>query len=64
LAAVNFCLFLVGSVQTGRIVMYNAEKEGSMGAAISKLWAEVKGSSKTAEKDLKERAEEVKEIAT
>jgi mitochondrial pyruvate carrier 2 len=63
LAAVNFCLFLVGTTQCSRILFYNIEQEGSTGAAFSKIWGEIKGSSKKAEKDVKAGAEEVKEIA-
>jgi mitochondrial pyruvate carrier 2 len=63
LAAVNFCLFLVGTTQCSRILFYNIEQEGSTGAAFSKIWGEIKGSSKKTEKDVKAGAEEVKEIA-
>jgi mitochondrial pyruvate carrier 2 len=63
LAAVNFCLFLVGTTQCSRILFYNIEQEGSTGAGFSKIWGEIKGSSKKAEKDVKAGAEEVKEIA-
>jgi mitochondrial pyruvate carrier 2 len=63
LAAVNFCLFCVGTTQCSRILFYNIEKEGSTGAAFSKLWGDIKGTSKKAEKDVKAGAEEVKELA-
>ena len=64
----NFCLFCVGTIQVSRIVSYNAEQEGSTSAAISKLWGEVKGSSKqaakTAEQDVKKGAGKAEELAT
>ncbi len=63
LAAVNFCLFCVGTVQVSRIVSYNKEITGSTGAAFSKMYGDVVGSSKKAEEKVKEVASEAKELA-
>jgi Mitochondrial pyruvate carriers len=63
LAAVNFCLFCVGTVQVSRIVSYNKELTGSTSAAFSKMYGDVVGTSKQVEQKVKDVAEEAKELA-
>lgn len=57
MAAVNFCLFLVGTVQVSRILTYNASQAGSLKEGIKELGQEEKDSAKSlenkAEKELK-----------
>lgn len=59
LAAVNFCLFLVGTTQTTRIFLYHKELAGSTGAALSNMWAIVKGDAKKVEKKAEEAENKV-----
>lgn len=63
LAAVNFCLFLVGTTQTSRIFMYQKELTGSSGAAINNMWAIVTGDAKKIEKKAVEVEGQVEEKA-
>lgn len=51
LAAVNFCLFIVGTVQVSRIVVYQRSQSGSTEAALKDLAKDVKGTAVDAEKD-------------
>jgi len=57
LAAVNFCLFIVGTVQVSRILVYQRSQSGSTEAALKDLATDVKGTAvaaeKSAEKELK-----------
>ncbi|EXJ63594.1 uncharacterized protein A1O5_11355 [Cladophialophora psammophila CBS 110553] len=50
LAAVNFCLFLVGLVQCSRIFMYRASHDGSATAALKEMEKEMESSAKEVEK--------------
>ncbi|KAH0846883.1 Mitochondrial pyruvate carrier 2 [Fonsecaea pedrosoi] len=52
LAAVNFCLFLVGTVQVSRILMYQASQKGSTTEALKEMEKEVEGSVKSVEKSV------------
>jgi hypothetical protein len=57
LAAVNFCLFIVGTVQVSRILSYNASQKGSLKEGAKGLGEDVKDQAKdlkaNAEKELK-----------
>lgn len=57
MAAVNFCLFIVGTVQVSRILTYNASQKGSLKEGVKDLGEDVKGQAKSleakAEKELK-----------
>ena len=57
LAAVNFCLFIVGTVQVSRILVYQRSQTGSTEEAVKVLAKDVKGTAieaeKSAEKELK-----------
>jgi hypothetical protein len=57
LAAVNFCLFIVGTVQVSRILVYQRSQTGSTEEAVKVLADDVKGTAikaeKNAEKELK-----------
>lgn len=54
LAAVNFCLFLVGTVQVSRIMLYRASQEGSISEAIKVSAREIAGAAKKVEQKGKE----------
>jgi len=51
LAAVNFCLFIVGTVQVSRIFVYHRSLSGSTQGALKGLVSDVKGSAAEAEKE-------------
>jgi hypothetical protein len=46
LAAVNFCLFIVGTVQVGRILAYQSTHKGSTEAGVKALGKEEAESAK------------------
>ncbi|OAP56751.1 hypothetical protein AYL99_08863 [Fonsecaea erecta] len=50
LAAVNFCLFLVGTIQCSRIFMYRSSQEGSATAALKAMEKDIESSAKVVEK--------------
>ncbi|KIW26718.1 uncharacterized protein PV07_06529 [Cladophialophora immunda] len=50
LAAVNFCLFLVGLVQCSRIFMYRSSQDGSTTAALKEMEKDIESSAKVVEK--------------
>jgi hypothetical protein len=57
LAAVNLCLFIVGTVQVSRIFVYNRSHSGSTEEALKEMVGDVKSTAgaaeKTVEKELK-----------
>lgn len=55
LAAVNFALFLVGTIQTGRILLYKRSQEGSTAAALKALEQDIASTAKKAEKKVEEK---------
>jgi hypothetical protein len=59
LAAVNFCLFIVGAVQCSRILAYNRELTGSTGGAFGRIWGEISGQAKKVEGDAKKEVREL-----
>ena len=52
LAAVNFCLFLVGTVQVSRILMYQSQQQGSFIGALKALGQDIKGTTKKTEAEV------------
>ncbi|KEF61921.1 uncharacterized protein A1O9_03493 [Exophiala aquamarina CBS 119918] len=54
LAAVNFCLFLVGTTQVSRILLYQQSIKGTEGA-IKSLEQEVVGAAKDVEKKVEQK---------
>jgi len=53
LAAVNFCLFLVGTVQCGRILAYQSSQKGSTTEALKSMEQDIVKSAETVEKKAK-----------
>jgi len=47
LAAVNFCLFLVGSIQVGRILTWQRSQTGSTEAALKNMEMDLKDTTKS-----------------
>ena len=60
LAAVNFCLFIVGTVQVSRILMYQSQQQGSLEGAVKELSSDVKGTAKGAEEEAVAEAKKAK----
>jgi len=60
LAAVNFCLFIVGTVQVSRILMWQSQQKGSLEAAVKDLGADLKTTVKSAETKAVSEAEKAK----
>lgn len=54
LAAVNFCLFLVGTTQTARILMYQQSIKGTEGA-IKSLEKDIVTAAKDVEKKVEQK---------
>ena len=52
LAAVNFCLFLVGTIQCSRILAYQSSQKGSTTEALKSMEKDIVGSAKNAEKKI------------
>ncbi|OAL19850.1 hypothetical protein AYO22_09377 [Fonsecaea multimorphosa] len=50
LAAVNFCLFLVGTIQCTRIFLYRSSQTGSATAALKDMEKDIENSAKGVEK--------------
>lgn len=50
LAAVNFCLFLVGTIQCSRILIYQSSQKGSQTEALKAMEKDIVGSAKDVEK--------------
>jgi hypothetical protein len=59
LAAVNFCLFIVGTVQVSRIVLYRRSHAGSVEGGLEEMGGEMKESIKGAEAGIKVEAKKV-----
>jgi len=60
LAAVNFCLFLVGSIQTARILAWQSSQQGSLEGAVKELGEDVKATAKSTEAEAVADAKKVK----
>lgn len=60
LAAVNFCLFIVGTVQVTRILMWQSQQQGSLEGAVKVLGEDIKGTAKSAENEAVVEAKKVK----
>lgn len=52
MAAVNFCLFCVGTIQVSRILMYNAAQKGSLTEGLKEMGAEVSDQAKSLENNV------------
>ena len=50
LAGVNFCLFLVGTIQCTRIFMYQSSQKGSSTAALKAMEKDIESSAKSVER--------------
>ena len=50
LAAVNFCLFIVGTVQVGRILSYQQSQKGNTTEALKSMGNDLETSAKNVEK--------------
>ena len=50
MAAVNFCLFIVGTVQVSRILVYQRSQSGSTKEALKEIVGDVKSTADAAEK--------------
>lgn len=48
----NFCLFCVGTVQTSRILMYNAAQKGSVTEGLKEMGSEVTDQAKSLEQNV------------
>ena len=59
LAAVNACLFVVGTIQCSRILQYNKELTGSYAGAIRRLAGQAEGSAKKLEREVKQEARQL-----
>ncbi|KAL2429066.1 hypothetical protein ABEF95_002596 [Exophiala dermatitidis] len=55
LAAVNFCLFLVGTIQTTRIFLYKRSEAGSAAAALKEMEQDIEGAAKKVEKKVEQK---------
>jgi len=55
LAAVNFCLFLVGTVQVGRILAYQSSQKGSTTEALKSMEQDLAKSAKSVEKKVESK---------
>jgi len=63
LAAVNFALFIVGTVQVSRILAYQATQKGSVGGGAKELGQEVKDDAKRVEQQVETAGKELKQKA-
>lgn len=63
MAAVNFCLFIVGTTQCSRIFFYHKELTGSTSGAFSDMKEIVMGSAKKVEEQAKEAGKEIEKEA-
>ena len=61
LALVNFCLFIVGTVQVGRILSYQATQKGSLEAAVKDLAGDVTATAKGTEQEAVKDAKKIKQ---
>ena len=52
MAAVNFCLFIVGTVQVSRILVYQRSHSGSTEEALKEIVGDMKSTAGAAEKEV------------
>ena len=60
LAAVNCCLFIVGTVQVTRILIWRSKQTGSLKDAVKELGNDLKSTGKSAESEVVEDAKKAK----
>lgn len=60
LAAVNLCLFIVGTVQVSRIFLWQSQQKGSLKGAVKELGKDLKGTAKEVESEAVAEAEKTK----
>jgi hypothetical protein len=60
LAAVNLCLFIVGTVQVSRILLWQSQQQGSLKGAVKELGKDLKGATKSVEAEAVADAEKAK----
>jgi mitochondrial pyruvate carrier 2 len=53
LAAVNFCLAIVGTIQVSRILAYQSSQKGSAEKMVEDVKEEVKGAAEGVKEDVK-----------
>jgi len=63
LAGVNFCLFLVGTIQTSRILAYQSSQKGSLEGGAKELEQEVKDDARRVEQQALTAGKEIKQKA-
>lgn len=63
LAGVNFCLFLVGTIQTSRILAYQSAQKGSLEGGAKEMEQVVKDDGKRVEQQAETAAKEIKQKA-
>lgn len=63
MAAVNFCLFIVGTTQCSRIFMYHKELTGSSSGAFANMKEIVMGSAKKVEEQAVEAEKKIEKEA-
>jgi len=63
LAAVNFCLFIVGTIQVSRILAYQSSQKGSIEGGAKELGSEIKADAKKLEQQAETAGKELKQKA-
>ena len=63
LAAVNFCLFIVGTIQVSRILAYQSSQKGSIEGGAKELGSEIKADAKKVEQQAETAGKELKQKA-
>jgi hypothetical protein len=57
---VNCCLFIVGTVQVSRILIWQSQQKGSLKGAVKELGNDLKSTAKSAESEVAEDAKKAK----
>jgi hypothetical protein len=57
---VNFCLFIVGTVQVSRILIWQSKQTGSLKGAVKEIGNDLKSTAKSAESEVVEDVKKVK----
>jgi hypothetical protein len=57
---VNFCLFIVGTVQVTRILVWQSQQKGSLKGAMKELGDDLKSTAKSVESEAVEDAKKAK----
>ena len=56
----NVCLFIVGTVQVSRILIWRSQQKGSLKGAVKELGNDLKSTAKSAESEVVEDAKKAK----